>query len=259
MQDLDMILEWMNINRLEINWSKTNAIIFTDKLKSENIKYKDITIPAVEEVKLLGIIISKDLTFKSHITSICKKINSKVFLLNRNQHFFPYKIKTTIFKLFILPIVNYCSSTFMTNNIRILDKTYKKAALQFLKINLFNINLQEQIILLAKFNLHFLHHRLFIHFCKFIIQLFRNNRATVLLNKFLKNKHKYESLRNTYTVPSFKTKLKQYSFVNIGVKLINGCLNEYVFKNNFSNSFIDNNYDYLFDKFSTFFYERDPF
>jgi hypothetical protein len=36
-QDLDMILEWMNINRLEINWTKTNAFIFTDKLKSENI------------------------------------------------------------------------------------------------------------------------------------------------------------------------------------------------------------------------------
>ncbi len=35
-------------------------------------------------------------------------------------------MKTTIFKLLISPIVDYCSSTFITNNIRTQDKTYKK-------------------------------------------------------------------------------------------------------------------------------------
>ena len=88
--DLFKIKEWLIHNRLLINLSKTHAISFFQKNKNITLSLYcgDDKIEFVKETKLLGVIIDNNLKFSSHINLLCKKANSKAFLIKKNLFFF---------------------------------------------------------------------------------------------------------------------------------------------------------------------------
>ena len=75
-REMCKLVNWLNSNRLALNLSKTNFVIFSAK----NKPFKPVTIiinrKAVEQkdyVKYLGILIDSKLSFKQHITAITQR------------------------------------------------------------------------------------------------------------------------------------------------------------------------------------------
>ena len=91
--DTETISQWLSFNHLIINWDKTNAIFFkksnhnsinNDRL---NLLCNNKKIEFVDSVILLGITIDDKLKFDRHSINICKKINSKLYILKKIKDF----------------------------------------------------------------------------------------------------------------------------------------------------------------------------
>ena len=60
-------------------------------------------------MELFGVTIDKDLTFKQHVSSICKKINNQFSVMTRFRKLISTETMLRLYKAFILPHFCYCS------------------------------------------------------------------------------------------------------------------------------------------------------
>jgi len=111
-RELTYLVNWFNSNKLSLNVSKTNYIIFSNhKLDKshEDVIVGPIKINKVATTKFLGVIIDEKLTWTNHIREIEKKLASAIFVLRNIR----YKINSsTALKLYdtlILPHLMYCN------------------------------------------------------------------------------------------------------------------------------------------------------
>jgi len=142
------------INEIDAMIEKEDIII-----KSENEKT-----PFVKKFTVLGVMLDEYLTFDLHTISICSKVNRKI----KSSDLFDLKFRVTLFNLFIMSKNDYCSSLFiyfsdMGNHER-LDKNFGKAIKAYLKINIFNLNIDEKLFILKNYTLLPLKLRVFKNF-----------------------------------------------------------------------------------------------
>ena len=62
-----------------------------------------------DSVELFGVTIDKDLTFKQHVSSICKKVNNQLSVMIRFGKRMSIETMLCLFKTFILPCFYCCS------------------------------------------------------------------------------------------------------------------------------------------------------
>jgi len=129
----------------------------------------------------LGVIIDNRLNFEDHAISISKKVNSITGLLTKGSYLFTYKIKPTLFKLFIMNRFEYCGVAWLHSlNQQCsdrLERCFAKSILRFLKVNIFSLSGKDQFVFLFKFNILPLKYRLFFHFCTFLFNLCKNKHV----------------------------------------------------------------------------------
>ena len=65
--------------------------------------------PVNDSVELFCVTIDKDLTFKQHVSSICKKVNSQFSVMTRLGKLMSTETMLRLYKAFILPHFCYCS------------------------------------------------------------------------------------------------------------------------------------------------------
>ena len=85
-KELKKLSLWLNANRLALNISKTNFVIFAAKnkpLQDVTIQINKKAIQQVQYVKYLGILIDSQLTFAQHISSVVKKVSRVTGLMYR--------------------------------------------------------------------------------------------------------------------------------------------------------------------------------
>ena len=99
---------------MDFNPLKTDLMIFSNKrIKSKpNILMKNISINQAPEHKHLGIILSSDMKWTSHIDYIIRKSRKKLGLLRRQSQNLTTKQKIDIYKTMIRPILEYGSIIF---------------------------------------------------------------------------------------------------------------------------------------------------
>ena len=103
-----------NVNRLDINCSKTFAMFITKmrvKIPTSIVLWNH-RIEKVNNFKLIGFNIDNKLSFTDHVASICKSINQKLFSIKR-LFYLATSVKVKFFKSFILPYFDYCGSLFI--------------------------------------------------------------------------------------------------------------------------------------------------
>ena len=84
--DLKRVMSWYSLNGLTINTKKTKCLIFKCPCSSINIgdKFlKEFNIERVNTIKYLGILLDINFKWRSQISSIQKKLNRGIFVLNR--------------------------------------------------------------------------------------------------------------------------------------------------------------------------------
>ena len=87
------VIEWLNINKLTVNLSKTYFMIFHKSRHKETRHNIKLTvngnyIKEVEEVKFFGVIIDYGLSWQSHICYIRTKIAKSLGVISRAKKFF---------------------------------------------------------------------------------------------------------------------------------------------------------------------------
>ena len=119
---------WGNHNKLSFAPHKTNAMILTKKLKYDSpiIQMAGIKIQLVKEIKLLGVIIDRNMSFKSHVTAQCRKaadIYKRLACTAKVTWGLNSEIIRTIYVAIIEPIITYgASAWFKATELRMIQK-----------------------------------------------------------------------------------------------------------------------------------------
>jgi len=116
------IEKWLNINRLQLNVSKTKVMLvrgIRKKVSESNIKIKldNAVLEVISEIKYLGVMINKNLNFTAYVNYLGKKIDSKLGVFRRIRvNLTPY-MRCVIYKVIIAPLLEYCAlSILLTSN-----------------------------------------------------------------------------------------------------------------------------------------------
>ena len=64
----------------------------------------------MDEAKYLGVTLQRNLSWKPHVNSVCKKGNSTLGFLRRNLRKCPSTIKERAYKTYVCPVIEYSSS-----------------------------------------------------------------------------------------------------------------------------------------------------
>ena len=120
-QDVVITREWLKNNYMKLNEEKCNLINFSKSNINTSLKIDNTTIKPSKEQKLLGISVDKNLSFKGHVESLCKKASQKLHALSRISNYMNDKQVEQMMRVFILSQFSYCPLIWMfcdrqTNN-----------------------------------------------------------------------------------------------------------------------------------------------
>ena len=123
------VTAWLTANKLSLNISKTNFIIFKSnrkKLKSKaNVIINKHTIDQVKYTKFLGIYIDEELSWKYHIYHIASKSSKMTGIMAEARLHLTTKTLLTLYHTMIYPYLNYCNniwgSTYPTRSLYFQD------------------------------------------------------------------------------------------------------------------------------------------
>ena len=111
--ELLKINEWLQINKLSINVSKSkyNVMIFqkVDKdVQHLTLNICNTNIERAYELHFLGLLLDANLNWKTNRGKISNQCSKKIGILNKLKHTLPQEIKIILYNSFILPHINYC-------------------------------------------------------------------------------------------------------------------------------------------------------
>ena len=72
----------------------------------------------------LGVYIDEHLTWKNHISYLCKQISKTIGMLSRSRFYLSSKTKLTLYYSPIYPYISYCDSTWSSSYVSNLDIIY---------------------------------------------------------------------------------------------------------------------------------------
>ena len=109
-KELEKLHEWLCINRLSLNISKTNFVIFHSNNKPTvpvTILINNEAIDKVKHVKYFGVLIDSQLTLKHHIDELNKKVSRSIGILYKLRPFVTQKILCNVYYAIVYPFLLY--------------------------------------------------------------------------------------------------------------------------------------------------------
>ena len=109
--ELSNVREWLYINKLSLNKSKSKYMIFhvpNKDIQYLTLKIDNVIIEKVDEFSFLGLTMNTNLNWKRHSEKICNKCAKMIGILNRLKYVLPHGIKIMLYNSLILPHINYC-------------------------------------------------------------------------------------------------------------------------------------------------------
>ena len=157
MKDTKRVTEWFKVNSMVANPQKFQLMILgtetmhindRDHINVQNlsIRVNNISIQNKMEIKLLGVVIDRKLTFVSHIKNLCSKANNRVNALLRIRRYISLEQAKFLADAFILSTFRYCVLIWMfchKSSNWLINKVHKRT-LRTVHM-LFNHNLTELI------------------------------------------------------------------------------------------------------------------
>ena len=131
-QDLNLLSDWCNRNRLTINCNKTKYCVYGMRSivkKSKNIdtllSLNGTVLEKVCSYKYLGFILDDQLNFNKHISEITKIVSHKLYLLSRIRKYITKSACICIFKTMVLSLIEYGDIIYAGSSQNNVDKLSK--------------------------------------------------------------------------------------------------------------------------------------
>jgi hypothetical protein len=113
-QTMDMELQhvsnWLKLNKLSLNVTKTKAMIFHSTRRHvhpPDLLIDGMRIEFVEKFNFLGLILDQNLKWNYHIDSVSKKVSKILGIMTKLKNCLPQQILLTIYNSLILSHMNY--------------------------------------------------------------------------------------------------------------------------------------------------------
>ena len=109
-KELKWLSHWLNINRLSLNLSKTNFVIFhpyNKPIKKMTLKINGKAIAEEDYVKYLGVLVDSKLSRKNHINNLAKEIFRSIGVLFKIRNFVSRKIMINLYYSLVYPHLLY--------------------------------------------------------------------------------------------------------------------------------------------------------
>ena len=133
-EDIDRLGCWARKWGMRFQPVKCNIMQITRKrIKKINASYclEGTILDNVENIKYLGVTITNDLKWNTHVSNICTKANRTLGFLRRNLSACPQDVKESAYKGLVRPVLEYGSSVWDPSSILLqeeLEKVQKRAA-----------------------------------------------------------------------------------------------------------------------------------
>lgn len=130
-KDIQCVVEWLCANKLTLNVIKTEFMLIgsrqriatlTDNL---DLSVNGITLKQTDEIKCLGIKIDENLTWKSQIDTIKKKVATNLRVMRKAKPFLNRQLLISIYHSIIEPYFSYCSVVWDNIDLTLADKLQK--------------------------------------------------------------------------------------------------------------------------------------
>ena len=113
--DLYLLVQWLRSNKISLNTSKTEILIFRPKGKSItkhlNFRISDEKINTSSTVNYLGVLLHENLQWQTHIDSLITKLSRAVGLLSKIRYYVPkYLLRTIYFSIFNSHMIYTCQA-----------------------------------------------------------------------------------------------------------------------------------------------------
>jgi hypothetical protein len=111
-QDLDTLTKWQTKWQMEFNPQKCYVMHITHARSPHQYTYSlnNTILNETTTHTYLGVDLTKDLTWNTHIDRITSKANKTLGFLRRNLYSCPQNIKDMAYKTLVRPIFDYCST-----------------------------------------------------------------------------------------------------------------------------------------------------
>jgi hypothetical protein len=111
--DINNLSDWLKVNKLVINVKKSNIIYFCSKNRNDSsinscILMNGEVIQSVNCCKYLGIILDKNLSWKEHVLSLCKKLGPILGILFKVRDLIPSHLIVQIYHALFNSNLSYC-------------------------------------------------------------------------------------------------------------------------------------------------------
>ena len=128
---------WFKLNKVSLNISKINFIIFTTLIgKCIDINIDGKVIERVYETKFLGVIIDHKLNWKSHIAQVRSKLNKCISVIYKTSILLDSDSLRLLYCSLYLPYLTYCSviwGTAYRQSIDCIIKSQKKSIKNYMQ------------------------------------------------------------------------------------------------------------------------------
>ena len=229
---LSDVVTWCEANKLTINVSKTNYMLFKNRgkniLTSEQLEIKGKVLNLVDTVSFIGLNIDEKLNWEKHINNVCNVASKKAGILYRIRHYVSKKILVMLYNAFILPHITYglevwgaANKTFLSR-ILVIQKRITRVIL-FKSFNHHSAPLFSELSILDVFKQYRLMIATFVH------DLLNNKLPHRFIDYFSFVKHPYETRSNenkNITLIKVRTNLGKQSVSYSGAVIWNALPND---------------------------------
>ena len=130
--ELNKLCEWLTANKLTLNAKKSNYVIFPNYSKKltfqptlnifDNDKMSFSPLEYIEYVKYLGILVDKNLNWKTHINLIALKVSRAIGMIAKLTHVVPLSVFVKLYQSLSFPYLIYGISSWGQASQSTLDK-----------------------------------------------------------------------------------------------------------------------------------------
>ena len=224
-REANKVILWFNANKLIINLTKTNCMMFTNKrnIPQLNITLNNTVLEVKSETTFLGVVIDNNLSWKAHISHISGKISKSIAILRILRYSFPKNVLRMIYMSLIFSHINYCNLIWGSAKKTILEPLFK---LQKKAVRLVNNSqyLDHSDPIFNSLKILTVHKVFKLNCLIFIYKCLKKDKFPDFKNRFIKNSDFYSySMRNNhlYRIPWERLDVCRNSYFVQGLTLWN--------------------------------------